>query len=131
MGANFLLLSLLQQRTALFTGGSGHEMFSCLSTNSRYVFLVSVLGMVQVIWVPPAAIECYTEGVAGGALLSQQRTAFTLTCLSVAADLIFSWDVDQQVIFSWDIKQQMICCVCVCVRVCVPPPQKGISLYFI
>ena len=82
-------------------------MFSYLSTNSRYVFLVSVLGMEQVIWVPTAAIECYPEGVAGEALLSQERT-FSLTCLSVAADLIFSWDVEQQVIFSWDIKQQTI-----------------------
>ena len=114
MRANFLLLSLLQQRTALFTGGSGNEMVSYPSTNSRYVFLVSVLGMGQVIWVPPEAIECYLECVAGGALLSQQQTAFTLTCLSVAADLIFSWDVEQHVIFSWDIEQQVICFVCVC-----------------
>ena len=96
-------------------------MFSYLSTNSRYVFLVSVLGMGQVICVPTAAIECYPEGVAGEALLSQQWTTFTLTCLSVAADLIFSWDVEQQVIFSWDIKQQMIWCVCVCVCVFLLP----------
>ena len=73
-----------------------------------------MLGVGQVIWVPPEAIECY-QGVAGGALLSQQQTAFTLTCLSVAADLIFYWDVEQHVIFSWDIEQQMICFVCVCV----------------
>lgn len=71
MRANLLLLSLLQQRTALFIGRSGREMVSCPSTNSRYVFLVSVLRMGQVIWVPPEAIECYLEGVAGGALLSQ------------------------------------------------------------
>lgn len=115
MRANFLLLSLLQQRIALFIGRSGHEMVSCPSTNSRYVLLVSVLGMGQVIWVPPEAIECYLEGVAGGTLLSQQQTAFTLTCLSVAADLIFSWDVEQHMIFSWDIEQQVICSVCVCV----------------